>query len=355
MNEQSCSGTGTGAARSLGWGRFPKALVDSGVWGVLTGSARAVLGVLIAHANARGECWPSRRTIARGAGVNIGTVRRAIRELCEHGAIVVLRVGGQGRSTLYAIPTIAQMTPEEEGGRGAPVDESSWAHRSARRGAPARRDGRARAPQTDHKRPSTPATTTDAAYERRRSRPRWLTPELEGRLGIVARSTPLRNPLVIRRLRERYATLAEAIEGGLASVEEFTTMDPRDFAALIAQRALAPPPPPESPLPAPSVERGGRVFTNHPPGSTGGQATSGTPTSASSTLAPGSRTPGTPGTGDGPSPRVKSPEGWTEARAGSTLAGSKNEIPTAEYPSGPRERIANPSFAGSNPASAFEP
>ncbi|TVQ75687.1 MAG: helix-turn-helix domain-containing protein [Phycisphaeraceae bacterium] len=263
MNETSRSGVG--AVRSLGWGRFPKALVESGVWGALTGSARAVLGVLIAHANARGECWPSRSTIARGAGVNIGTVRRAIRELCERGAIVVLRVGGHGRSTLYAIPSIAQMNPDDEGGRGAPVDGREGRRPRAERGAPARRDGRARAPQTDHKRESTPATTTGTACERRRSRPRWLTPELEGRLALVARSTPLQNPLVIRRLRERYETLAAAIDGGLATAEEFSAMDPRAFAALLAQRAVALPPP-ELSLPAPSAERGGHVFTNHPRG-----------------------------------------------------------------------------------------
>lgn len=111
-------------AAHSGWGRFPRSLLESGAWAALTGAERGVLGVLIAHADEYGECWPSVERIASGAGVNRRTAQRAIHTLVYlYGLVSISERGGRepgtgrGVANVYVVHAIADLgeairTPE---------------------------------------------------------------------------------------------------------------------------------------------------------------------------------------------------------------------------------------------------
>jgi hypothetical protein len=73
------------------------------------GLARLVLISLANHANEKDECWPSQRTIAREAGIALGSVSTQIQQLILLGEVVVVRKGTARRSTRYRI----QRSPRE--------------------------------------------------------------------------------------------------------------------------------------------------------------------------------------------------------------------------------------------------
>lgn len=55
----------------------------------LSTNAKAVFWALLDRANADDECWPSHRRIADDLGVSVSTVRRALKELADVGAVTV--------------------------------------------------------------------------------------------------------------------------------------------------------------------------------------------------------------------------------------------------------------------------
>ncbi|MFH1628439.1 MAG: helix-turn-helix domain-containing protein [Pseudomonadota bacterium] len=61
--------------------RFNKKLVLNMTWGFLPLNAQAVLPVLLAHANGKGQAWPSEETISALSGLSPKTVRKGINEL----------------------------------------------------------------------------------------------------------------------------------------------------------------------------------------------------------------------------------------------------------------------------------
>jgi len=63
-----------------------------------------IASLLNGYAAGKGECWPSRRTLARRAGVCVRQVSRAIAVLVKTGCIAVRRRGIRGvRTSLYLI------------------------------------------------------------------------------------------------------------------------------------------------------------------------------------------------------------------------------------------------------------
>ncbi len=75
---------------------------DEGFIEELTAQQRAVLAVLIVHANEDGVAWPSHATIARATGLGRSTVIRVLRELESLGAII--RTSNPPQSTRYTVP-----------------------------------------------------------------------------------------------------------------------------------------------------------------------------------------------------------------------------------------------------------
>jgi DNA-binding transcriptional MocR family regulator len=67
------------------------------------GFARLVLLSLANYANDDDECWPSMRTIAKNAGISLGSVSKQIQELVDLGELEVVSKGSHRTSTRYRI------------------------------------------------------------------------------------------------------------------------------------------------------------------------------------------------------------------------------------------------------------
>lgn len=79
---------------------------DSVYQAELSHRAKAVLFYLKDHADSEGKCWPGIRTIAGELGLSRSTVKRALGELVEAGAIVKVerrRENGGYTSNLYQL------------------------------------------------------------------------------------------------------------------------------------------------------------------------------------------------------------------------------------------------------------
>lgn len=70
----------------------------------LPANAKVVAFVMATYMNARGECWPSRATVARGAGVAPSTVQRMI---------------GEHLAGTWLVPAIAEPGKRKAAGRAA--------------------------------------------------------------------------------------------------------------------------------------------------------------------------------------------------------------------------------------------
>ena len=73
--------------------------------------ARLVLQCLVYHSDREGSCFPALKTIASECGYSLSTVKRALRELCEAGYIVIQerfdeRKNGGQTSNLYTLSDI---------------------------------------------------------------------------------------------------------------------------------------------------------------------------------------------------------------------------------------------------------
>ena len=66
-------------------------------------SAKTVALALSVFANGQGEAWPSRATLAAGAGVSVRTVVRAIRDLERVGLVDVTRYRGRTHTNRYRL------------------------------------------------------------------------------------------------------------------------------------------------------------------------------------------------------------------------------------------------------------
>lgn len=104
------------------------------------GIDRLVLLAIADSANdTGGQAWPSRLTLARKAGVDEKTVRRAVLRLVEMGELAVAERAGQGRANVYSVlmPT--------QGGQSAPGQNAPPA------GAPRPRAGRPRGAESPNR------------------------------------------------------------------------------------------------------------------------------------------------------------------------------------------------------------
>jgi hypothetical protein len=86
-----------------------------------------VLGVLYAHANDEGICWPSRLCLAALTGIDQRHVKRTLIRLQEFGWLVVVPGAGRGRLTQYCLTVAA----EEKGDDSAPFYEEETGAESA--------------------------------------------------------------------------------------------------------------------------------------------------------------------------------------------------------------------------------
>jgi hypothetical protein len=75
----------------------------------VSGLARFVFVMLDAHANKRGEAWPSVATLARGTGFGTTKVRAALRELVD--AKLVSATVVKGHPTVYTLSFFTFSTP----------------------------------------------------------------------------------------------------------------------------------------------------------------------------------------------------------------------------------------------------
>lgn len=95
------------------------------------GFARLVLISLANHANDTDLCWPSMRTIAREAGISVGSVPAQVKRLIELGEIEVVTAGNARTSTRYRVlwrnrpPGEPSIAPEEPGPEPDPEDASA--------------------------------------------------------------------------------------------------------------------------------------------------------------------------------------------------------------------------------------
>jgi len=86
----------------------------------------AVAVALAAHINSRtGTAWPSARTIAESAGLDLRHAWAALRRLRDAGLVHVAEPGGPGRSAAYTLAG-----NEDAGGRGASARPAA-SHRDA--------------------------------------------------------------------------------------------------------------------------------------------------------------------------------------------------------------------------------
>src|SRR5580765_3813892 len=69
----------------------------------LSPSARLVGLILSTYVNGQGAAYPTRRELARAAGVSVSTVKRALRALADLDLVVVEGNGGRSRPNLYWI------------------------------------------------------------------------------------------------------------------------------------------------------------------------------------------------------------------------------------------------------------
>ena len=79
-----------------------------------------VLGVLYAHANDEGVCWPSRRSMAELTGIDQRHIKRTLTRLQVFGWLVVLPGVGRGRLTQYCLT----VPVEKNGDPSAPFFDS---------------------------------------------------------------------------------------------------------------------------------------------------------------------------------------------------------------------------------------
>ncbi len=101
-----------------------KALTWSFDLGLRDMAAKGALNALADHADAQGRCWPSITRIARWAGCDEKTARRALQRLTKWGA--VSRESRTGHSDMFTI-NFGWVPPEEvsypsQNGEGAQID-----------------------------------------------------------------------------------------------------------------------------------------------------------------------------------------------------------------------------------------
>ncbi|TQF00199.1 MAG: helix-turn-helix domain-containing protein [Spiribacter salinus] len=134
-----------------------------------------VLGVLYAHANAAGACWPSLAAIADMAALDRRDAQRTLRRLEATGWVEIDQGTGRGRSSSYRVPpaideragTDTVVSPEKRAGGCTPkgrVDTHKRAGGSTPKGrvaSPARNR-----PRTDHE-PTKEHTNARGARDRR--------------------------------------------------------------------------------------------------------------------------------------------------------------------------------------------
>lgn len=96
------------------FGRIPAALITSGRLAE-SGADRTELLILVgiaAHINGEtGKCWPSMETLAKCAGVQPRTARRAVRRLEGRGIINIDPGGGRWKTNTYSIKPVALDDP----------------------------------------------------------------------------------------------------------------------------------------------------------------------------------------------------------------------------------------------------
>jgi pyocin large subunit-like protein len=86
----------------MGWA------LEQGVGLELTPPARAVLCLLVHHANADGWAWPSQSRLARLTGYDRRTVQRALADVTAHAAALGLEVlDRRGCASRYRLPAAA--------------------------------------------------------------------------------------------------------------------------------------------------------------------------------------------------------------------------------------------------------
>lgn len=86
------------------FGKFPKAIADSGILANLRRSESLTLLVLVAHTNRRTlESYPSVETIMKLTGLSERTVQRATRGLADKKVITIVQGGGQGNTNKYRL------------------------------------------------------------------------------------------------------------------------------------------------------------------------------------------------------------------------------------------------------------
>ena len=88
--------------------RFDKDMVYYKQWAGLSYAAKAVFPVIAVHLNRAGEAFPGQERISALTGLNVKTVRRAIKELMKKMACFTVKPGGRitargRRSYLYHI------------------------------------------------------------------------------------------------------------------------------------------------------------------------------------------------------------------------------------------------------------
>lgn len=148
--------------------------------------------------NKTGECYPSRRSIAMRARLSIATLDRCLRELVEHGAIIVERrksASGDWTSNLYTVLSMphgvaADLTPPR------PVIAATGSSK-VDRGTTTTMNNKQELPKYSVTEPQTPPTS-------------------EGMLELAAQYTDLaeRNPATapaLRRLAERFTRMAKEL------------------------------------------------------------------------------------------------------------------------------------------------
>lgn len=92
---------------------------EADVQRVLSQRAHTLLGRLVTLADSHGEVAVTRKKLAMALGVSTPTVSRALRELRESGAIVVIAEGGgRGQPTRYRITAVARDRVPENRGSG---------------------------------------------------------------------------------------------------------------------------------------------------------------------------------------------------------------------------------------------
>lgn len=112
------------------------------------GITRLVLIGLANHANDRGICFPSMRTLAREAHVSLGAVSASIDRLTTLGEVEIIQPGDNRRSTRYRL---TYKSVREMNADSSPNERSarSWAERSVHSWG-----------EQNHQEPSTTITAT---------------------------------------------------------------------------------------------------------------------------------------------------------------------------------------------------